>query len=75
MKRAQTLTRRQALQQWLHPLAISTLGTWQKERKSRQTKQATFVLIHGAWHGGWWKSSPHYCGRGHEVFVPTLTGR
>ena len=37
---------------------------------------ATFVLIHGAWHGGWC-----YCRvarilrtAGHEVFTPTLTG-
>lgn len=37
---------------------------------------ATFVLIHGAWHGGWcWR---RVAGRlraaGHEVYTPTLTG-
>lgn len=37
---------------------------------------ATFVLVHGAWHGGWcWR---HVAGalrtRGHEVYTPTLTG-
>lgn len=37
---------------------------------------ATFVLVHGAWHGSWcWK---HVRGslqqQGHEVFTPTLTG-
>lgn len=36
----------------------------------------TFVLVHGAWHGGWcWT---RVAGRlrdlGHDVFVPTLTG-
>lgn len=37
---------------------------------------STFVLVHGAWHGGWcW---PRVAGRlqqaGHRVFTPTLTG-
>lgn len=37
---------------------------------------ATFVLVHGAWHGGWcWKRvRPLLQARGHEVFTPTLTG-
>src|SRR5690349_6349785 len=37
---------------------------------------ATFVLVHGAWHGGWcWrKLSPLLAAQGHEVFAPTLTG-
>ena len=36
----------------------------------------TFVLIHGAWHGGWcWKRvTPLLRAAGHEVFTPTLTG-
>jgi pimeloyl-ACP methyl ester carboxylesterase len=36
----------------------------------------TFVLIHGAWHGGWcWKRVvPLLREAGHEVFAPTLTG-
>ena len=35
-----------------------------------------FVLVHGAWHGGWcWKRvSPLLRVLGHEVFTPTLTG-
>ena len=35
-----------------------------------------FVLVHGAWHGGWcWKRvSPLLRELGHEVFTPTLTG-
>lgn len=39
-------------------------------------KPATFVLLHGAWHGGWcWKNlSPLLRREGHEVFTPTLTG-
>ena len=37
---------------------------------------ATFVLIHGAWHGGWcWKFvAPALRRAGHEVYAPSLTG-
>jgi pimeloyl-ACP methyl ester carboxylesterase len=37
---------------------------------------ATFVLVHGAWHGGWcWqKVTPFLEAAGHEVYAPTLTG-
>jgi pimeloyl-ACP methyl ester carboxylesterase len=37
---------------------------------------ATFVLVHGAGHGGWcWrKLLPHLRAAGHDVFAPTLTG-
>jgi pimeloyl-ACP methyl ester carboxylesterase len=36
----------------------------------------TFVLVHGAWHGGWkWRFvAPILRRAGHEVFTPTLTG-
>jgi pimeloyl-ACP methyl ester carboxylesterase len=41
-----------------------------------QKKSATFVLVHGAWHGGWcWKKvTPLLRAAGHDVFTPTLTG-
>ena len=37
---------------------------------------ATFVLVHGAWHGAWcWRRVARVLTRsGHEVFAPTLTG-
>ena len=37
---------------------------------------ATFVLVHGGWHGGWcWKRvTPHLRAAGHAVYTPTLTG-
>src|ERR1700731_1943803 len=37
---------------------------------------ATFVLVHGAWHGGWcWQRViPLLEAAGHEVYAPTLTG-
>lgn len=40
------------------------------------TKPVTFVLVHGAWHGGWcWKKlTPLLRAAGHELFAPTLTG-
>jgi len=36
----------------------------------------TFVLVHGAWQGGWcWqKLTPYLLNAGHHVFTPTLTG-
>ncbi len=36
----------------------------------------TFVLVHGAWHGGWcWRRVADILERqGHKVFTPTLTG-
>ena len=36
----------------------------------------TFVLVHGAWHGGWcWdRVAPLLRAAGHEVHAPTLTG-
>src|SRR5690242_18591193 len=37
---------------------------------------ATFVLVHGAWHGGWcWqKVIPFLEAAGHQGYAPTLTG-
>ncbi|MTD52570.1 alpha/beta hydrolase [Amycolatopsis pithecellobii] len=37
---------------------------------------STFVLLHGAWHGGWvWaRVAPRLRAAGHEVHTPTLTG-
>jgi pimeloyl-ACP methyl ester carboxylesterase len=35
---------------------------------------ATFVLVHGAWHGGWcWRFIRPFL-KGHDVFAPSLTG-
>jgi pimeloyl-ACP methyl ester carboxylesterase len=41
-----------------------------------QSAGKTFVLVHGAWHGGWcWRRvSDLLEQRGHKVFTPTLTG-
>jgi pimeloyl-ACP methyl ester carboxylesterase len=39
-------------------------------------KPSTFVLVHGAWHGGWcWRRVEQLLlAEGHRVFCPTLTG-
>lgn len=39
-------------------------------------KPRTFVLVHGAWHGGWcWRRVADLLRtRGHRVFAPSLTG-
>jgi len=38
--------------------------------------RTTFVLVHGAWHGGWcWRRVERLLRKaGHDVFTPTLTG-
>src|SRR6187200_1275243 len=43
---------------------------------SEQRKPATFVLVHGASHGGWcWQRvADRLTAKGHRVFAPTLTG-
>ena len=48
----------------------------QSPTPSDRSAPATFVLVHGAWHGGWcWKRlTPLLRAAGHEVVVPTLTG-
>jgi pimeloyl-ACP methyl ester carboxylesterase len=46
-------------------------------RSSAGTRgKSTYVLVHGAWHGGWcWKKVvPALRAAGHEVYTPTLTG-
>lgn len=44
--------------------------------RARQESGQTFVMVHGAWHGGWcWQRVAEVLrGRGHDVYTPTLTG-
>src|SRR5512145_150195 len=41
-----------------------------------QNAQRSFVLVHGAWHGGWcWRRVADRLERkGHKVYAPSLTG-
>ena len=45
-------------------------------RAAQPTRPATFVLVHGAWHGGWcWERVVQRLqAKGHRVYAPTLTG-
>jgi alpha-beta hydrolase superfamily lysophospholipase len=44
--------------------------------RGRGADTATFVLVHGGWHGGWcWRHvAPLLRVAGHAVYAPTLTG-
>ena len=55
------------------PLAASAAVGAQLRRKGKPT---TFLLVHGAWHGGWcWDQvSARLTALGHVVVAPTLTG-
>jgi hypothetical protein len=45
-------------------------------RRVQEETMANFVLVHGAWIGGWcWRPNAQALRKaGHEVFTPTLTG-
>jgi hypothetical protein len=53
-------------------LLASSNGATSAEAKS----PLTFVLVHGAWHGGWCYRdvANELRANGHTVFTPTLTG-
>ena len=44
--------------------------------RAQTAARKTFVLVHGAWHGGWcWRRVADVLQqRGHNVFTPTMTG-
>jgi pimeloyl-ACP methyl ester carboxylesterase len=46
------------------------------ESKTAPRAAKTFVLVHGAWHGGWcWREVvASLSAKGHRVFAPSLTG-
>lgn len=46
------------------------------EALAQATNRKTFVLVHGAWHGGWcWRRVADILeSKGHKVYTPTLTG-
>jgi len=58
--------------------AASLLGGSALARAGKEApaKPTTFVLVHGAWHGGWcWRDVRTLLeAQGHRVFTPTLTG-
>ncbi len=56
------------------PGAVTAVGN--AGSSSAADKLRTFVLVHGAWHGGWcWSRVADVLrARGHRVFAPSLTG-
>jgi pimeloyl-ACP methyl ester carboxylesterase len=55
---------------------LATLPLLGVAGRAAARQQATFVLVHGAWHGGWcWKKlAPLLRAAGHQVYTPTLSG-
>src|SRR5215467_7256437 len=55
---------------------VSGIGPACNEGAPKPQHKATYVLVHGAWHGSWcWKRVRAVLGdTGHHVFTPTLTG-
>ncbi len=60
----------------LSVLTVLSNGAPAISSRTNTKKKTTFVLVHGAWHGGWcWKKVSGLLGAlGHQVYTPTLTG-
>ena len=73
MKTHLTLSRRQML---AGMGAVPLLAASAYVQAAGHRKQVTFILVQGAWHGGWcWKKlTPLLRSAGHEAYAPTLTG-
>ena len=57
-------------------LGVMTAAQLARPVAQAETKRATFVLVHGAWHGGWcWRRvADRLTAKGHYVVAPTLSG-
>jgi pimeloyl-ACP methyl ester carboxylesterase len=64
-------TRRDIIAAGIAATALAAGGTAQAQQPRK-----TFVLVHGAWHGGWcWRRVADLLeSKGHKVFTPTMTG-
>ena len=69
------------MQAQAQPRIFGRSGRWEARAESIVSDTGTqvggtFVLVHGAWRGGWcWRRVADLLGaRGHKVFAPTLTG-
>jgi pimeloyl-ACP methyl ester carboxylesterase len=67
-----SITRRTALS--AAGVGVAALGAAEAMAQKNQGK--TFVLVHGAYHGGWcWRRVADLLeARGHKVYAPSLTG-
>ena len=70
------ITRRQVLKLGGMALAASATSNLSGPAGAAVNARITYVLVHGAWHGGWcWgRVSDILVGAGHRVFAPSLTG-
>lgn len=71
-----TWSRRRILRAAAGTLGTGALFSERSRAQSEDERRLTFVLVHGAWHGGWcWQRVARLLrDRGHDVFTPTLTG-
>jgi pimeloyl-ACP methyl ester carboxylesterase len=71
-----TIDRRSLLQAGLTSAAVGPVSIAAAETATAQSTSKTYVLVHGAWHGGWcWKEvADGLRGMGHRVTTPTQTG-
>ena len=67
-----SMTRRTVLSAATAGVGVAAIGATPAQAQARKT----FVLVHGAWHGGWcWRRVSDLLEKqGHKVFTPTLTG-
>jgi pimeloyl-ACP methyl ester carboxylesterase len=66
--------RREALRAMMSAAALALMPMLPVSARSR--REATFVLVHPAWHGAWYweRVTPLLQAQGAEVYTPTLTG-
>jgi pimeloyl-ACP methyl ester carboxylesterase len=71
-----TLDRRSVLEVGFAAAAAGSFSLASAEITAAQSSSKTYVLVHGAWHGGWcWKEvAEGLRGMGHRVSTPTQTG-
>src|SRR5215831_18303016 len=71
-----TIDRRSLLQAGLTSAAVGSVSIAATGTAAAQSTRKTYVLVHGAWHGGWcWKEvAEGLRGMGHRVSTPTQTG-
>src|SRR5881394_367924 len=69
-----SITRRGVLASAGAGAGVAALGS--ASAKAQTNTRKTFVLVHGAWHGGWcWRRVADLLQKqGHKVFTPTMTG-
>lgn len=70
------ISRRHALAATAAGIGLASAAGVGSRRVDAQGARRTFVLIHGAWHGGWcWRPVADILeSKGHKVFAPSLTG-